>query len=157
MVIEAARAAMKGATFESVISMVHRMIPITHMLQTADTLKYLYMGGRIGNVKHLMGNLLNIKPIISMRNGVIVSAGQARSRHKAYLQMVKNISKRVGSDGKIKIAYMHANAIAEIDEIRRLVEERITVVESLISELPPALGVHTGPGTAGLCYFPVFN
>ena len=157
MVIEAARAALKGATFESIISMVRSMIPITHMLQTADTLKYLYMGGRIGNAKHLMGNMLKIKPIISMQNGVIVSAGQARSRHKAYRLMVENISNFVGSDGKIKIAYLHANAIAEIDEIRCLVEDRITVVESLISELSPALGVHTGPGTAGLCYFPVFD
>lgn len=52
---------------------------------------------------------------------------------------------------------MHAAAIEEIEKLRELVEGRITVVELLISELPPALGVHTGPGTTGLCYFPVYN
>ena len=61
----------------------------------------------------------------------------------------------IGVNGKIKIAYMHAAARKDIDILKGMVEERITVEESLISELPPALGVHTGPGTTGLCYFPV--
>ena len=155
MVIEAARSALEGALLEGVIEKVRSMIPVTQMLQTADTLKYLYMGGRIGKAKHLMGSLLSIKPIISMKDGVIVPLGQARSRKKAYQMMVERIEKTVGSRGKIKVAYVHAAARAEIEKLRWMVEDRITVVESLVSELPPALGVHTGPGTAGLCYFPV--
>lgn len=155
MAIEAARAAMEGASFENIIGLVRGMIPITQMMQTADTLKYLYMGGRIGKAKHLMGSILNIKPIISMQDGVIVSLGQARSRRKAYQMMVEKIDTAIERKGKIKVAYMHAAAMEEIGKLRELVEDRITVVESLISELPPALGVHTGPGTAGLCYFPV--
>jgi DegV family protein with EDD domain len=157
MVIESARAALAGATIEKIVELVHGMIPITHMLQTADTLKYLYMGGRIGKAKHLVGSLLCIKPLISMQDGVIVSLGQARSRNKAYQMMVEIIEKKVGYSGKIKIAYVHANAIGEIEKIKKLVEQRFAIVESLIAELPPALGVHTGPGTAGLCYFPILN
>ena len=42
----------------------------------------------------------------------------------------------------------------EVERLKGLVEERITCVESLITELSPALAVHTGPGTSGLCYFP---
>ncbi len=61
MVIEAARAAMEGASFEHIIGLVRGMIPITQMMQTADTLKYLYRGGRIGKAKHLMGSFLSIK------------------------------------------------------------------------------------------------
>jgi len=58
MAIEAARAALLGASFDRVIQLVQNMIPITQMMQTADTLRYLYMGGRIGKAKHLMGSLL---------------------------------------------------------------------------------------------------
>ena len=155
MAIEAARAALEGATFDAVVTKVRSMIPITQMLQTADTLKYLYMGGRIGKAKHLMGSLLSIKPIISMKDGVIISLGQARNRRKVYQMMVDRIETAIGSRGQIKVAYMHAAALEEIEKLRWMVEDRIPVVESLISELPPALGVHTGPGTAGLCYFPV--
>lgn len=155
MVIEAARAALSGATIENVMALVNKMIPKTRMIQTADTLKYLYMGGRIGKAKHLVGTLLNIKPLISMENGVIVSLGQARSRNRAYQMMVDKVEAAVGSMGRIKIAYVHAIALEEVEKIKAMVEKRLTTVESIITELSPALGVHTGPGTAGICYFPV--
>ncbi len=130
------------------------MIPVTRMLQTADTFKYLYMGGRIGRAQHLVGSLLNLKPLISMENGVVVPVGTARSRRKAYQMMVDKIESMVGNMGKIKIAYVHAAAEEEADKIKVLVEARLTAVESITAELSPALGVHTGPGTAGLCYYP---
>jgi DegV family protein with EDD domain len=154
MVIEAARAALAGFKLDEVVERVKDMIPVTHMIQTADTLKYLYMGGRIGMAKHLVGTLLNIKPLIGMDDGVIVPLGTARSRGKAYQMMVDKIEETVGK-GKIKIAYVHAGARQEVDRIKQMVETRLNTVESLIAELSPALAVHTGPGTAGLCYTPV--
>jgi DegV family protein with EDD domain len=155
MAIEAARAAMQGKTLDDIVALVRRMIPITRMIQTADTLKYLYMGGRIGKAKRLIGSLLNIKPLIGMEDGTIVALGTTRSRAKAYQMMVDLVESAVGKMGKIKIAYMHAAALAETEKIKALVEARLTVVESIFAELSPALGVHSGPGTAGLCYFPV--
>ena len=155
MVIEAARATLAGKTMSDVVALVKSMIPITQMIQTADTLKYLYMGGRIGKAKRLVGSLLNIKPLIGMKEGIIVPLGQARSRQQAYKKMVDMVEAAVGYMGKIKIAYVHAAAREEAEKIRLMVEDRLTCVESLIAELSPALGVHTGPGTAGICYFPV--
>jgi DegV family protein with EDD domain len=155
MVIEAARAALAGKPVAEILTLVEHMLPVTRMLQTADTLKYLYMGGRIGRAKHLVGTLLNIKPIIGMEDGVIVALGQARSRRRAYETIVELIESTVGAMGRIKIAYVHAAAPEEVAQLRTLVEQRLTCVESLVAELSPALGAHTGPGTAGVCYFPV--
>jgi len=155
IVIEAARAALEGQSLADVVELVKSMLPTTRMLQTADTLKYLYMGGRIGRAKHLVGSLLNIKPIISVENGVIVALGQAHSRQQAYRMMIGAIESAVGQAGKIKIAYVHAAAQEEAQKLKSMAEARLTCVESLIAELSPALGVHSGPGTAGLCYFPV--
>jgi DegV family protein with EDD domain len=155
MVIEAARAALAGKTMNQIIEQVRGMIPVTRMIQTADTLKYLYMGGRIGKAKHLLGSFLNIKPLISMEDGVIVPVGQALSRKEAYRSIARLVEKAVGFKGKIKVAYVHAAARDDVLKLKELVEERVTAVESLIAELSPALGVHTGPGTAGLCYYPV--
>jgi len=157
MVIEAARAALEGKSLSDVVDLVKGMIPITHMIQTADTLKYLYMGGRIGLAKHLVGSLLRIKPLIGMEDGIIVPLGQVRSRRRAYETMVDMVEAAVGRMGKIKIAYVHAAAREEADKIKNMMEERLTCIESLTAELSPALGVHTGPGTAGLCYFPVYG
>jgi DegV family protein with EDD domain len=155
MVIEAAREAVRGASLNRVAERVSELVPVTRMLQTADTLKYLYMGGRIGKAQHLAGSLLNIKPIISMEDGIIVSLGTARSRKRAYEMMVDRIESFVGSNAKIKIAYVHAAALEEAEKIRDQVESRFTPVETIFTELSPALGVHTGPGTAGLCFFPI--
>jgi DegV family protein with EDD domain len=153
MAIEAARAALLGLKLEEVADKVKSMIPVTHMIQTADTLKYLYMGGRIGRAKQMVGTLLNIKPLIGMEDGEIVPEGMARSRGQAYQAMVDKVEETVGKS-RIKIAYVHAGARQEVEKLRKAVETRLNTVESLIAELSPALAVHTGPGTAGLCYFP---
>jgi DegV family protein with EDD domain len=152
MVIEAARAALDDASLDQILEKVKAMIPVTHMIQTADTLKYLYMGGRIGMAQHLMGTLLNIKPLIGMADGIIVPLGTARSRHQAYVEMVEMVEEAVGKS-KIKVAYVHAGAQQEVEKLKKMLEERLNVVESFIAELSPALAVHSGPGTAGLCYY----
>jgi DegV family protein with EDD domain len=155
MVIEAARAALSGKNLAEVARQVFAMIPITRMIMTADTLKYLYLGGRIGKARNLVGTLLNIKPLISMEDGVIVPVGTARNLNRAYQRMVDKLEAVVGRTGRIKIAYVHAAALEDVLKLRALVEERMTCVEALVAELSPALGVHTGPGTTGFCYFPV--
>jgi DegV family protein with EDD domain len=155
MAIEAARAALVGKSLDEIVQLVRDMIPITRMIQTADTLRYLYMGGRIGKAQHLVGSLLNIRPLIGMEEGVIVPLGQARGRLGAYRKIVEMMEKDVGHRGRVKVAFVHAAALEEAEKLRTMVEERLTCVEVLMAELSPALGVHTGPGTAGVCYFPV--
>ncbi|HED24580.1 MAG TPA: DegV family protein [Firmicutes bacterium] len=154
MAIEAARAARDGAEVNEIEELIQRMIPVTDMIQTADTLKYLHMGGRIGSAKHLLGKMLKIKPLIGMRDGIIVALGTERSRDKAYHTMAKMVEQAVGPEGKIKVAYVHVAAPEEVEKIRVLLEGRVTSVESVVAELAPSLGVHSGPGTAGICYFP---
>jgi len=155
MVIEAARDALAGMPLSNIVERVKAMIPFTEMLQTADTLKYLYMGGRIGKAKHLLGSALKIMPIIGMNDGLIVPLGLARTRTRVYQMMIDKIEAVVGRQGKIKIACVHAAAKDEAQKLKIMVEDRLTCVESIIAELSPALGVHTGPGTVGVCYFPI--
>lgn len=155
MVLEAARAAMAGAKLDDILALIQRMIPVTRMLQTADTLRYLYMGGRIGKAQHLVGSLLNIKPIISMEDGVIVALGQARSRMAVYKRMVELITEKVGAKGKIKAAIVHAADEEAAQTLRDLIEQNFQCMEMLVTSLSSALAVHTGPGTVGVCYFPV--
>lgn len=152
--LQAARAAAQGATLDELLDLVRRMIPVTRMLQTADTLRYLYMGGRIGRAKHLMGSLLSIKPVVSMEDGVIVTLGIARSRLSAYRKMASLVEKAVGTGGRIRLALTHAAALQDAQTLRDLVAAVVTPVEVLFCELCPALTVHSGPGTVGLCYTP---
>jgi len=152
MVIEAARAALAGSRLDEIAGKVKRMIPLSHMIQTADTLKYLYMGGRIGKAQSLLGSMLNIKPLIGIENGVIVPLGKAHSRLQAYSMMADMVAEAIGRS-KAKIAYVHAGARREVEKLKDLVESKVEVAESIFAELSPALAVHTGPGMAGLCYY----
>ncbi|MFC2042884.1 DegV family protein [Chloroflexota bacterium] len=157
MVIEAAKAALASRSLDDILQRVKSMIPITHMIQTADTLKYLYMGGRNGKAKHLLGSLLNIKPLIGMEDGIIVPLGQARSRKKACGMMAEMVEKTVGKGRKFDVAYVHAAALEEAKELKAIIEARLECVETVFAELSSALGVHAGPGTAGICFYPILG
>jgi DegV family protein with EDD domain len=125
------------------------------MIMTADTLKYLYMGGRIGRAQQLMGSLLNIKPLIGLDDGVIVGLGAARTRAKAYARMVDMMCQQVGAQTRIKIAYTHVAAEEQVGQLRELVAKQFECVETITTWLSPALGVHSGPGTVGVHFYPV--
>jgi len=152
--IESARAAMAGLSLDEVVQRAREVAQQGMMIQTADTLRYLYMGGRIGRAKHLVGSLLNIKPLIGMQDGIIVALGTARSRIKAYRRMVELMKQRVGAGARIKVAFTHVTALEQSERLQALVVAGFECVEVIVTELSPALVVHTGPGTVGLSFFP---
>ena len=98
--------------------------------------------------------MLNIKPLIGLEDGEIVPLGKAHSRGQAYTMMAEMLSQAIGK-GRARIGYVHVGALREAERLKELVEAKIEVVESFIGELSPALAVHSGPGTTGLCYFEV--
>jgi DegV family protein with EDD domain len=153
--IEAARSALRGMNVDQVIERAKQVCRTGMMIQTADTLRYLYMGGRIGRAQHLVGSLLSIRPLISMQEGIIVALGTARSRLQAYTRMVDQMCQRVGEGAQIKVAFTHVAALDGVERLQEMVFSRFECVEALISELSPALAVHSGPGTVGVSFFPI--
>jgi len=152
--IEAARAALAGLSLDEVVQRAREVAQEGMMIQTADTLRYLYLGGRIGKARHLVASLLNIKPLIGMQDGIIVALGTARSRLKAYRRMVELMQQRVGEGARIKVAFTHVAALDQVERLQTLVTARFECVETIVTELSPALAVHTGPGTVGVNFFP---
>jgi len=152
--IEAARAALAGSRLAQVVERAVEVARSGMMIQTADTLHYLHMGGRIGRAQHLVGSLLNIKPLIGMDDGVIVALGTARSRSKAYARIVDLMRQRVGEGAQIKVGFTHVAAPERLEQLKRLVLSQFDCVEVRVSPLSPVLAVHSGPGTVGVSFFP---
>ena len=158
-VIEAARAAIQGLTLGEVAERARKVASCSTMIQTADTLRYLYMGGRIGRAQHLVGSLLNIKPLIGMEDGVITALGTARTRARAYTRIVELMRQRLQGDMpdgdmlKIKAAFTHCAATDKLVTLKEQVISAFDCVETLVSPLSPALAVHSGPGTVGVSFF----
>ena len=119
------------------------MLPNIHLLALLDTLKYLQKGGRIGKAKALLGSILNVKPMITLKEGEVVPAGQTRSRSKG-IERLFSFVESVSNIEDLVIAYNttpdEAQTLAErLGSI--LTKEAVKVIR-----LGTTLGVHMGPG-----------
>lgn len=151
--IEAARLAKQDAPLETVHARALDVAAKARMVQTADTLRYLYMGGRIGRAQHLMANLFDIKPLIGMEDGVISALGTARSRARAYARMVEWVMAQTVNARYAHLAFVHCGAADQADVLRDMYFQRANCIEEMTTPLSPALAVHSGPGTVGICFF----
>jgi DegV family protein with EDD domain len=143
IVMEAARAAKEGAGLEDAKQLVRATAARVDFLAAFDTLEYLRRGGRIGAAAALLGSILNINPLIALRDGLVHPVGRTRSRRKALDQLVQF------AGGYSSIDVMGVECTACEPEADALVDrladfhprERI-----LRSTMTPVIGTHTGPG-----------
>lgn len=149
-VIQAARAALAGKSLEEVARTARRVAQNAFVAFTNDTLEYLQRGGRISKVTGMVGDLLNIKPVIGMRGGMPSPLAVARTRKGAYKRIVSLAQNSIPSGSTIRAALMHVAAHEEVEVFRAMLEEQYSVIEWIVAQLSPALGVHSGPGTVGI-------
>lgn len=153
-VIQAARAALKGLPVKEVAAVARRTAEQAFVGFTNDTLEYLQRGGRIGKAAGLIGGVLSIKPIIGIRGGMPSPLGVARTRTGAYKRIVSLALNAIPEGSTVRAALMHVAAPEEAEQFRALLEKHYAVIEWLVTQLSPALGVHSGPGTAGIAVIP---
>jgi len=132
-----------GKNLPQVTEEVERIIPNIRLLGLLDTLKYLARGGRIGKTRALLGSIFAVKPMLTMRDGELESAGQVRKRTDGIERLVDFAIKTTDIED-LSIVYSttpdEAQTLAErMDSIFN--KEKIRLVR-----LGPALGAHAGPG-----------
>ncbi len=135
--------AQSGKSLPQVAEEVKKMIQSIRVIGLLDTLKYLALGGRIGKVQALLGSVLNVKPMLTMKDGLLSPAGRARSRVKG-IEVLFNYVKNAGAIQDMAVVYNteREEAQAFVKRLGALFpEEKI-----ILAQLGPALGVHTGPG-----------
>jgi DegV family protein with EDD domain len=142
IVIAAARAAKDGKSLDEVEAVARQTIPKIRLLALLDTLKYLLLGGRIGKAKALLGSILNVKPILTLKDGEVVPAGQVRTRAKGIDRLFEFVE---NSKDIQELTVVHSTTP---DEAQALAERFSSVFDKekiIISRLGPVLGVHIGP------------
>ncbi len=150
-----ARAAANGASLKDCVKLAHKTKDHTGILFAVQTLEFLHRGGRIGGAAAFLGTMLNLKPILELREGRIEAAGKVRTMSKAIDKTVEMMKEKINGDAPLRIAVQHANAYDEaqklLDKIIRSFPEN-TIVESLIVEVSPVIGTHLGPGAIGISF-----
>ncbi len=143
IVIVAARAANAGASLDEVIKLVKAKIPRSNQAFYFETLKYLAKGGRIGKAQSLLGSMLSIKPILTIKDGELTPLTRVRSR-AAGMEYLYNFA---ASFPKIEeLVVEHCNTPDDADELaRRLgrIFPRERILRSIVS---PVVGTYAGPG-----------
>lgn len=145
-VLKAAQIAASCNDLQQATRQVRQLIERTHIWAAFDTLKYLAMGGRIGKGKALLGNVLNIKPLLMLKDGEFLPAAKARSREKA-MDILYSYAEKAGAIEDISV--MYSTTLSEAEALARRLEP-LCGKKATIARLGPALGVHAGPGALAL-------
>jgi DegV family protein with EDD domain len=152
-VLAAARAREEGGDIQEMIRAAESARSTMAYIITLDTLEYLHKGGRIGGASHFIGNLLNLKPQISVdhENGTVAGGRRSRTRKKALADLYEDFFASVDSSRPLRIAVLHNAAPDEAQDLADRIKNEHQPKEMLISIVSPVLGVHTGPKAVALC------
>jgi DegV family protein with EDD domain len=137
-----------AAMIEGIRARVHHYIAV-------DTLKYLQLGGRVSSFQTALASMLSIKPILYVKDGVLLPYERVRTRVRSLERIVEATEIALGRTEPVRIAVLHDQAA---EDCRRVLEElkaRLNVCESFTGELSLALTSHSGPGMVGVISYNV--
>jgi DegV family protein with EDD domain len=144
----------RGTTDEEVDALVERYKREHGLLFTVDTLEFLARGGRIGRAKAFAGELLHVKPILSIRNGEVIPIKRVRGARKAFQEFVDALESETTGDPGLRVGVAHAAAPERAAELEKMVRDlRPLATLEVVTSLGAVIGAHAGPGTVGFFWF----
>jgi DegV family protein with EDD domain len=157
-VVEAAgRMNLAGWPLSQILPVLDRIGKATETYYTLETLKYLEHGGRISHIQALLGQILDLKPIIGVEkeHGTYAVHSRERSVKKAVGKIAEMVAARYGGAGQVRVMVMHGNNVPAAEELAKQIGQRIDMHLLPIGPIAPVLGAHTGPGLVGVCAAPM--
>jgi len=147
LAIAAAKEAKAGASLEKVAEVVRESIPRMHLLMVLDTLKYVVRGGRVSKGYGLLGSVLRIKPLLTMRDGKLMLAGVARTRAKAIKRLYDFVE---GFPQVSEVAVSYTTSKEEAEALAEQIKANFPDIPLYFTRVGPVLGTHAGPGAMGV-------
>ncbi|HEY5104790.1 MAG TPA: DegV family protein [Acidimicrobiales bacterium] len=148
MVIDVAELADTGADLDALVSDAESLVAKVGVVAMLDTLEHLIKGGRVGGARALLGQVLSIKPLLELKDGVVAEAGRQRTRAKA-LVAIAEVTK--GHAPLKRLALVHGSS-SEVPALEALVADVATQNPIIVTDMGPVVGTHGGPGIIGLCW-----
>jgi DegV family protein with EDD domain len=142
LVLAAARLAEQGADLETIVRRVEELRSQVRFFAVLDTVTYLVRSGRAPWPAQLAVDMLQVKPILTLRDGKIFSLERVRTRRRAIEAMLRRMEQDV-SERPVHVGVLHAGAAEEAAELRQTIEERFQVVESFVTPFTAAMAIHT--------------
>jgi DegV family protein with EDD domain len=144
----------RGTTDEDIDALVKRYLREHGLLFTVDTLEFLARGGRIGRAKAFAGQLMNVKPILSIREGEVIPVKRVRGNRKAFQEFVDAVTEQTEDVSGLRVGIAHADAPERMVQIEKMVRHlRPQATIEMETMLGAVIGAHAGPGTVGFFWF----
>jgi DegV family protein with EDD domain len=144
----------RGTTDEEVDALVGRYLREHGLLFTVDTLEFLARGGRIGRARAFAGQLMNVKPILSIRDGEVIPVKRVRGNRKAFQEFVDAVKEQTQDVPGLRVGIAHADVPERMVEIEKMVRDlRPQATIEMETMLGAVIGAHAGPGTVGFFWF----
>jgi DegV family protein with EDD domain len=144
----------RGTSDDEIGALVERYKRDAGLIFTVDTLEFLQKGGRIGKAAALAGNLLHIKPILTIQGGEVVPLKRVRGNQKAVQEFARAFAENTTDSPGLHVAVAHADAPEREEVIRALVADlRPQAQVDVATTLGAVVGTHAGPGTIGFFWF----
>lgn len=153
-VIEAARAAAGGSPRQEIVRRVEEISGRINLIFVLDTLEYLRRGGRIGRGAALLGGLLNVKPLLEVRDGEVQPLERARSRRRALHRVQELVAERNPERRPLHLAVIHALAPEDAGQLEAQLRQAFPIIESYQAQIGAAVGAHAGPNAVGVAFWP---
>jgi DegV family protein with EDD domain len=153
-VLRAAEMARAGFTREGIVAALEHMRKSIRITLVLDTLEYLHRGGRINTAQAWVGTLLRVKPLLTLRKGVIEPLEKVRTAQRALSRMLDRTIEHLGDDRQPWISVMHSRSPGAAQHLLDALKPRFPGARFFCSEIGPALGVHIGPGGLGVIACP---
>lgn len=159
MIWEAARLARAGASADEILRQLAVMRERTRLFVLVDTLEYLSKGGRVGSAARFVGGLLDVKPILTLRDGQVQAHSQYRTRSRALVELKHLVLAESAGPGRLRMGIMHAMCLEDAQQLASELEQKLHPEALAITEIGPAVGANTGPGALGVtwCVLPPSN
>lgn len=142
-----------GCRADEIVARLDHMIPRGRLYFVVDTLEYLAKGGRIGGAKRLVAELLEIKPILQVKDGQVEPFEQQRTRKRAWARLIEVAAESCKGGDEAHLCVLQVAAENEAQALVAELKSHIPVSNIPIYELPPAIVVHSGPKAMGLGFF----
>lgn len=153
LILLAAQWAEDGLSAEINLDGLTDMIAQQRICFLVDTLEYLQKGGRIGGARALLGKMLNIKPILAMRDGQDEPFEQTRTKRRAITRLAGIVQEQAEKEGDPHVCVMHADALDDAENLAAELKSNLNIEKIPFYELPPAIVVHVGPGALAVGFF----
>lgn len=155
VVLGAARAAEAGYSRAEVVALAHSIMANHKIYFMVDTLEYLQRGGRIGKAQAFLGSVLNVKPVCTIKEGVIYPHEKVRGRKKAIGRMVQLLSGGFNGDEPLFCFMTHGNDPEGMEYTKGLVRDQLNCHEVMDCQMGSVVGTHAGPGILGAAVCPM--